>query len=347
MPKELEDVIKFNQEIIGLKPAEYLNSKQLKWFNGVIKEELEEFNVANGKYVTCVADMQDGLYPKEDALLEIKAEMLDALIDLIYYALGRFYEIGGTSEDFDCIWEAVHRANMNKKRGNKGRGSDDDAIKPEGWQSPEGTYIAFKKCQRNKNQFEMPNRLDSNVVYGPECVKLEQALEKTSTAELKKACDFNKHISLGIELLKQTPGASSINEAIAINKSKPDYKYDNGKPNLAVVFGGFPKALRDVGHIGTFGASKYLPYSWKRVDNLQERYMSALLRHVLEILDKNEFDNETGRHHLGHIAWNAMALLEDKFDNSIEYEAYNEKALATTKATLAKYKELKNEQTNK
>ena len=331
MPKELEDVIKFNQEIIGLKPADYLNSKQLKWFNGVIKEELEEFNVANSKYVTCVADMQDGLYPKEDALLEIKAEMLDALIDLIYYTLGRFYEIGGTSEDFDCIWEAVHRANMNKKRGNKGRGSDDDAIKPEGWQSPEATYITFKKCQRNKQEFiqtatkpigefnrgtyipiykkelEVANRPNTNVIYGPSQVALEPFL----------------------------------------NSIKSDYKYDNGKPNLAVVFGGFPKALKDIGHIGTFGAHKYLPYSWKTVDNLQERYMSALMRHVLEILDKNEFDDETGRHHLGHIAWNAMALLEDKFDNNIEYNSYNEKALATTKATLAKYKEIKNEQTDK
>ena len=331
MPKELEDVIKFNQEIIGLKPVDYLNSKQLKWFNGVIKEELEEFNVANSKYVTCVADMQDGLYPKEDALLEIKAEMLDALIDLIYYTLGRFYEIGGTSEDFDCIWEAVHRANMNKKRGNKGRGSDDDAIKPEGWQSPEATYITFKKCQRNKQEsiqtttkpigefnhstyipiykkeLEVANRPNTNVIYESSQVALEPFL----------------------------------------NNIKSDYKYDNGKPNLAVVFGGFPKALKDIGHIGTFGAHKYLPYSWKTVDNLQERYMSALMRHVLEILDKNEFDNETGRHHLGHIAWNAMALLEDKFDNSIEYDSYNEKALATTKATLAKYKEIKNEQTDK
>lgn len=340
MPKELEDVIKFNKEIIGLKPVEYLNDERLKWFNTVIKEELNEFNAANSKYFEYKEVNKPSLYPQEDALLEVKADMLDAIIDLIYYALGRFYEIGGTSEDFDCIWEAVQRANMNKKKGNKGRGSDDDAIKPEGWQSPEETYIAFKKCQRNNQEFiqadtksigefnhstyipiykkelEVANRPNTSAIYGPSQAITEQSIRKSAFDHL-------------------------------LNNIKSDYKYDNGKPNLAVVFGGFPKALKDVGHIGTFGAHKYLPYSWKTVDNLQERYMSALMRHVLEILDKNEFDNETGRHHLGHIAWNAMALLEDKFDNSIEYEAYNEKALATTKATLAKYKELKNEQTNK
>ena len=66
-----------------------------------------------------------------------KHEQADALIDLIYFALGTCYQLG---VDFDGAFTAVHEANMNKKRGVKAeRGLDGDASKPESWTAPDLT----------------------------------------------------------------------------------------------------------------------------------------------------------------------------------------------------------------
>ena len=130
-------------------------------------------------------------------------------------------------------------------------------------------------------------------------------------------------------------------------------KYDEGKPNLSLVFGGFNKALLDVGYIGTFGARKYTPNGWKEVENLYERYSSALLRHMFAAMSprvKDIYDNETGRLHLAHVAWNALALTEHML-KAIDYDKYNAEALAQSEKTLREHFEtLKgkdNGQTNK
>ena len=116
-------------------------------------------------------------------------------------------------------------------------------------------------------------------------------------------------------------------------------KYDEGKPNLSLVFGGFNKALLDVGYIGTFGARKYTPNGWKDVENLYERYSSALLRHMFAAMSprvKDIYDNETGRLHLAHVAWNALALTEHML-KSIDYDRYNAEALAQSEKTLREH----------
>lgn len=262
------DVINFNEKIIGLNQVDYLDEERLNWFKGVIREELGEFEAANNIFKEAIGNGVD-----DNKLLELKIDMMDAIIDLVYFALGRLYELGFSNKDFDIMWEAIHNANMNKKKGNKGRGSDTDAIKPLGWQGPEKVFLAYKKALKDKNV------------------------------------------------------------------SGDGEKFDDNKPNLGLVFGGFSRALLDVAYVGTFGANKYTPSGWKYVSNLQDRYSSALLRHMFAILHKDEFDNETGRHHLAHVAWNALALLEDKFmSNEIPYHLYNENALMRSFATIDSYK---------
>ena len=63
---------------------------------------------------------------------------LDALVDLVYVALGTAYLQG---LPFQAAWDEVHACNMRKvKAGPNGegskRGSPHDVIKPEGWQGP-------------------------------------------------------------------------------------------------------------------------------------------------------------------------------------------------------------------
>lgn len=65
-------------------------------------------------------------------------KQFDALIDLVYVALGTAYLHGF---DFNEGWRRVHEANMKKVRALKdsdsARGSTYDVVKPEGWTAPD------------------------------------------------------------------------------------------------------------------------------------------------------------------------------------------------------------------
>lgn len=63
---------------------------------------------------------------------------LDALVDLVYVALGTAYLQGF---DFNEAWRRVHEANMKKVRAERPsdskRGTSFDVVKPEGWTPPD------------------------------------------------------------------------------------------------------------------------------------------------------------------------------------------------------------------
>jgi len=64
-------------------------------------------------------------------------EALDALVDLVYIAIGTAYRRGW---DFAEAWRRVQHANMTKERGepsNSKYGSGFDIVKPEGWVGPD------------------------------------------------------------------------------------------------------------------------------------------------------------------------------------------------------------------
>lgn len=78
-----------------------------------LQEELNEFKVA--------VEAQD------------LAEQADALVDLVYVALGTAASLG---LPWKALWDDVHRANMAKERGITHRGHKVDCIKPNGWVGP-------------------------------------------------------------------------------------------------------------------------------------------------------------------------------------------------------------------
>ena len=90
----------------------------------------------------------------------------------------------------------------------------------------------------------------------------------------------------------------------------PGAKDDALKPMPQVVLGGFANALKAVTEIGTHGARKYSRDGWLSVENAEDRYMGALLRHLLEHMSGTTIDEESGFTHLRHLAWNALALVE-------------------------------------
>lgn len=90
--------------------------------------------------------MHEELKEYEDAIEEGNLEkQFDALIDLVYVALGTGYLHGFP---FARGWDEVHAANMRKERADKNtasdRGGTNDIIKPEGWQPPDlSKFVPF------------------------------------------------------------------------------------------------------------------------------------------------------------------------------------------------------------
>ena len=87
-------------------------------------------------------------------------------------------------------------------------------------------------------------------------------------------------------------------------------KHDNVKNRLELLE---PAFIQGVGKIITFGAEKYSAHNWKKAeaDDI-DRIKGALLRHIMEYLNGNIVDSETGESHLYHAGCNLMFL--DYFD---------------------------------
>lgn len=114
----------FNREVVALpipETPQVINPERQNWANAALQEELTEFNEA--------IDAGDVL------------EAADALIDLVYFALGRLVEMGVPAI---AVMDEVQRANMDKEQGelSKRPGSmGHDAIKPAGWQAPDHAWL--------------------------------------------------------------------------------------------------------------------------------------------------------------------------------------------------------------
>ena len=245
---KLQMVKEFNNEIIGMptvRLAHCLPPDRVNWFGKVICEELDEF--------------------KEAYRLKDNVGMLDALIDMTYFILGRVQECGFTEAQWNNCFAAVHEANMTKHKGNKGRGSDIDAVKDSNWVGPE---------ERIREILEEHQRAEEEIdalVYGikeetpaydyaiadakatteavcelePELVPLEAVEHRKPSVYLENdGCQRILSIDELNLFAKMSPVFKEVTE-IAIKKSQ-DYNNGNDQPISRAVY--FP-----------FGLLSYLP----------------------------------------------------------------------------------------
>ncbi len=78
---------------------------------------------------------------------------------------------------------------------------------------------------------------------------------------------------------------------------KPGTKYDGGKLRWGLI----PlNSLSEIVKVLTFGAQKYAPDNWQKVENARERYYDALQRHVVAWKMGELTDPESGLPHLAH-----------------------------------------------
>jgi predicted HAD superfamily Cof-like phosphohydrolase len=132
-----DDIIDFHHkfELLYIGPPRVLPEELAKFRTGFLAEELAEYcsdDKDTHKYITSF--IKANMTPQNVSL----DKQLDALVDLVYVALGTAYLQGF---NFNEAWRRVHAANMKKVRALRAvdseRGSTYDVIKPEFWVPPD------------------------------------------------------------------------------------------------------------------------------------------------------------------------------------------------------------------
>lgn len=77
---------------------------------------------------------------------------------------------------------------------------------------------------------------------------------------------------------------------------------NKGKPQWSLV----PQsALLPMVSVLEFGAKKYAPFNWQKGLSHRE-ILESLKRHLDDLMEGEDFDEESGLEHIGHIQTNAM-----------------------------------------
>lgn len=97
-----------------------------------------------------------------------------------------------------------------------------------------------------------------------------------------------------------------MNYSNNIQQKTQGMKNDEGKNRLDLIE---PRFIEGVGEVLTFGAKKYEPNNWQKVEDAENRYYAAALRHLMAWRRGEKIDLESGLSHLKHAATNIMFLL--------------------------------------
>ena len=92
-------------------------------------------------------------------------------------------------------------------------------------------------------------------------------------------------------------------------------KFDGNKLEYGLLP---PAALKATVDVLTFGAQKYERDNWKKVPDSKRRYFDALQRHLWAYKEGEQFDLESGKHHLAHAMCCLMFLYEHDMIYSVE-----------------------------
>lgn len=90
--------------------------------------------------------------------------------------------------------------------------------------------------------------------------------------------------------------------------TKSALRFNQGKAQLSYVLS-FPQALAGIARVCEYGAKKYTRWNYLLSGKDNSEYVDCLLRHLEQWFNGEDRD-ESGCHHLDHVAWNALALSE-------------------------------------
>lgn len=90
-------------------------------------------------------------------------------------------------------------------------------------------------------------------------------------------------------------------------------KHDQLKPQLNLIP---PLSELELGSVLTYGANKYSADNWRKLDNLQSRYIAAAMRHINQYRQGEQLDCESGLHHLAHAMASLAFIVQVEKENS-------------------------------
>lgn len=165
----LTKVDAFNRQVLDLpipSTPKTLDAKRARWAELAMLEEVGEFMEACHDKDTVGA--------------------ADALIDLVYFALGRLVEMGVPAM---AVFDEVHRANMDKERGTLAKRPHSkgfDAVKPSGWQGPDHSWLL---------DFDLA-RAEQTLQQSEQWQQLSPFLKDAAQLRVSKGNDYNTGTAL-------------------------------------------------------------------------------------------------------------------------------------------------------
>jgi predicted HAD superfamily Cof-like phosphohydrolase len=257
----LREVERFSHEVLGLKiPDEptALEPERFTFAMTALQEELDEFREA---------------YESGDF-----SGQTDALIDLVYFALGRLLEMGIPPGP---AFAEVQEANMRKKRGQTKRGHEIDAAKPVGWAGPDYRWLIHLTRQ--------------------EC----EVLRNRPPEHEQPILTWNSYINHKHNVLPfQEPLV--LDKPITQVEPRAEKRDPLSKPQTALI----PyEAIKVEAEGMAYGA--YVKY--KKWDWIKGRYFSELVsschHHIAAWFDREVIDPESKVHHLGLARCNLAMMI--------------------------------------
>lgn len=131
----------------------------------------------------------------------------------------------------------------------------------------------------------------------------------------------------GVSLLDVWAIAIHDRDMEAVMSELTGMKLDQDKTRLDLL----PfRAVRAVGDVLTFGAKKYKDNNW-RGGMKWGRLTGAALRHIFSFMCGEDYDPESGLHHLAHAACDILFVLEYVFTGTAEDDRFKYAMAAETK----------------
>lgn len=93
-------------------------------------------------------------------------------------------------------------------------------------------------------------------------------------------------------------------DPVANAKATEGLKFNAGKPRFDLIP---PDALRDLAQLYEIGSRKYADRNWEKGMNWG-KIQSSLMNHYTKWAKGEDYDDETGIHHMIAVMWNAIAL---------------------------------------
>lgn len=132
--------------------------------------------------------------------------------------------------------------------------------------------------------------------------RLQEEVAKVFPKEGHTEINMGEEVPVTQEIVDMYKTAKKLWDNLATTTGT---KYDSDKPRHTLIDPHFEQCLID---ILEYGAKKYGVDNWQGLNNLEERYINAIYRHLSEIRKGNLEDSESGLPHLGHIAASVMFL---------------------------------------